>query len=169
MTWDEFFMGMAFYVAMKSKDESTKVGSVIAGPDNEFISMGFNGIPRGVKDKKERLISPEKYIWVEHAERNAIDNAARVGQRLKGCHMYCTFLTCSDCAKGIIQSGISKLTVESPLCIATKPAWNKSWRLADMMLREAGVDVRMVSTNIPNVITGRISGETFDLTRSKGK
>jgi dCMP deaminase len=169
MTWDEFFMGMAFYVAGKSKDESTKVGAVIVGPDNEVVSIGFNGIPRGVRDYKSRFVPPEKYAWINHAERNAIDNAARVGQRLKGCHMYCTLPTCSDCAKGIVQSGLSGITIESILQPVMEQAWYQSWLIADMMMREAGVNVSVVSTRIQNIISARVSGVDYDLTPSKDK
>ena len=74
---DDRFMNLA-YVAEWSKDRSTKVGCVVIGPDREVRSMGYNGFPRGINDEIERRHArPDKYT--EHAERNAIYNAARVG------------------------------------------------------------------------------------------
>lgn len=107
MTWVKYFMSIALTVSKKSKDQSTQVGAIIVGPGNEIISTGFNGMPRGVNDDvPERHERPEKYFWMEHAERNAIYSAAKIGVPTKGCRMYCTHPPCMDCGRGIIQSGI---------------------------------------------------------------
>lgn len=55
----------------------------------------------------ERWERPQKYQWVEHAERNAIYNAARMGIPLKGCTAYITLAPCADCTRALIQSGIT--------------------------------------------------------------
>ena len=84
ITWDELYMSMTFLVAMKSKDENTHIGAVVVGPDKEVRSIGFNGLPRYVDDDKpERQMKPEKYLWFEHAERNAVYNASLMGVSLK--------------------------------------------------------------------------------------
>jgi deoxycytidylate deaminase len=84
MNWTEYFLGIAEQVKLKSKDESTQIGAVIVGIDNEILSTGYNSFPRGMDDsKKERQERPEKYFWFEHAERNVIYNAARIGVSLK--------------------------------------------------------------------------------------
>ena len=107
MNWPEYFCGILDQIAAKSKDPRTKVGAIIAGPDNEIRSTGFNGFPRGVDETKtSRWERPEKYKWVAHADRNAIDQAARVGTPCRGCTMYLPFPPCSECAKSIIQVGI---------------------------------------------------------------
>lgn len=107
MTWDDFFLGLAGYVSQKSKDQSTKVGAVIVGPDHEVLSLGWNGFPRGVDDNvQERHERPAKYEWTEHAERNAIYNAARHGIALRGATIYVTHAPCAACARAIVQSGI---------------------------------------------------------------
>jgi len=56
----------------------------------------------------ERWERPAKYDWVEHAERNAVYNAARVGTALKGCIVYLNWEPhpCKDCTRAFIQSGI---------------------------------------------------------------
>ena len=58
-----------------------------------------------------RWKSPEKYQWTEHAERNAIYNAARNGVALEGARLYLNWggCPCSDCARAIIQVGIQEV------------------------------------------------------------
>ena len=105
MNWTDYFYNIAQQVKEKSKDEWTKVGAVIVGKDKEIVSTGYNSFPRGIVDNKpERQERPEKYFWFEHAERNAIYNAARIGVSTKGCTMYLTCgIPCADCARGIIN------------------------------------------------------------------
>src|SRR5690242_7044614 len=113
--WDQRFMELAKLIATWSKDRSTKVGCVVVGTDNEVRSIGFNGFPRGVDDDvEERHERPAKYAWTEHAERNAIYSAVRVGISLKGCTMYLPWFPCMDCARALIQSGIAELVAFEP-------------------------------------------------------
>ena len=140
MDWDSYFTSMAKLVASKSKDRSTKVGCVIVGPSNEVRSTGYNGFCRGIDDNVEaRHCRSEKYLWAEHAERNAIYNAARNGIRLEDCTLYSTIFPCSDCARGIIQSGIRRV-------VTTR--YNKSTSMPDHsfdkaleMFTEVGVEL----------------------------
>src|SRR6266581_3511885 len=98
--WDTRFMVLARHIALWSKDPSRRVGCVIVGPNNEVRATGFNGFPRGVDDTKvERYDRPIKYLWTEHAERNAIYNAVRSGTPLDGCRMYLPWFPCMDCAR----------------------------------------------------------------------
>ena len=114
MRWVEYFQNLAHQVKLKSKDERTQIGAVIVGEDKEIVSTGYNSFPRGIKDNvKERQERPEKYFWFEHAERNAIYNAARIGVSTKGCTMYLSCgIPCSDCARGIINAGITRIFCE---------------------------------------------------------
>jgi len=80
MNWDEYFINIAEQVKLKSKDNNTKIGVVLVGKNNEIVSTGYNSFPRGINDDvAERQEKPEKYFWFEHAERNCIYNAARIG------------------------------------------------------------------------------------------
>jgi len=119
MTWNHWFMRFALLAALKSKDLSTQVGAVIVR-DNRILSVGYNGLPIGVHDpfdfsepdKKmlsRRTERPEKYHWVEHAERNAIYHAARNGVSIMGSTLYVTGPPCENCTRGIIQAGIKKV------------------------------------------------------------
>ena len=50
MNWTEYFLSIAEQVKLKSKDNSTKIGAVIVGSDNEVLSTGYNSFPRGMDD-----------------------------------------------------------------------------------------------------------------------
>lgn len=140
-------MDMALLVASRSKDPSTKVGAVIVGPDNEVRATGYNSFPRGINDNvPERFERPEKYLWFEHSERNAIYNAARAGIKLKGCRIYTNTTSklcgiCMDCARAIVQSGIVEIIHQRP---ADTGKWGEECKRAHQLFKEAGVKVRIV-------------------------
>jgi dCMP deaminase len=140
MTWDEYFIGMCYYVANRSKDRSTQLGSVIVGPDNEVRSTGYNSFPRGLNDNiPARQERPYKYHFFVHAEHNAILNAARVGIPLKGCRIYVPWIPCAQCALAIIQSGIVEVIYHND----NRPSrWKDSFEVSLMMFDEVGVKVR---------------------------
>lgn len=139
MTFDELFMNVAYTIAQKSKDPSTKVGCVIVGPDNEPRSFGWNGFSRGVNDLPERMVRPDKYEWTIHAEANSVANAARVGISLNGCKAYVTHFCCSSCADMLIQSGICEVIAGEGMTIG-----DHKQGLASVKFEEAGVKVRKI-------------------------
>ena len=143
MEWKEYFLGIAEQVKEKSKDQSTKVGAVIVGQHNEILSTGYNSFPRGLDDnKQERQVRPEKYFWFEHAERNAIYNAARIGIPIDGSTIYLTTsLPCSDCARGIINSGIKKVFCKKRRTLNNDEKWEESEKKSLQMFIECGVEI----------------------------
>lgn len=113
MKWQDYFIEMLDVVSLKSKD-TTKTSAIIVGPNHEIRSTGYNGAPRGFNDNdRTKFQKPEKYFWTEHAERNAIYNAARVGTSIDSCTMYVSHFPCVDCARGIINSGIKRVVVSN--------------------------------------------------------
>ena len=153
-SWDEYYLEMCGMVSKKSKDSSTQVGCVIAGKSNEIRSIGFNGMPRGIKDDllPERNTRPEKYKWFEHAERNAIYNAARIGTSLEGCTLYIGWTPCHDCARAIIQSGITRVVIEKS---EIPDRWLDSCYTSLCMFKECGIRVEFYDS-----INMRIDWET---------
>lgn len=152
----KFMADAKFFANNHSKDESTKVGALIVGEDGEPLSWGYNGFPRGADDeKKERHERPLKYIWSEHAERNAIYNAARSGIRLLGGRIYInTMPCCVDCARAIIQSGIKTVCLESSAFDRSNPraeAWMGNWKIIEEMFHECGVEVKIIKDETPIV------------------
>lgn len=150
MSWDEYFMRQVYLVASKSKDRSTKIGAVIVR-DNRVLAQGYNGFPQGVNDDvEERHARPLKYAWTEHAERNAVFCCARHGVSAQGATMYTQGVPCSDCARAVIQAGITKVLTHADWTLATNPRWVESCQVSTQMLQEAGVEV----LTIPNLTLG---------------
>ncbi len=137
ISWDEYFMGIAWLSAMRSKDPNTQVGACIVSQDNKILSMGYNGFPIGCSDdefpwEREGEELDKKYAYIVHSELNAILNYR--GGSLDGARMYVTMFPCNECAKAIIQSGIKELIYDQNK-YPTSPAVLASQR----MMKTAGV------------------------------
>ena len=80
INWDEYFMGVAYLSARRSKDPNTQVGACIVSQDNKILSMGYNGFPNGCSDEdfpwNRESADPydNKYFYTTHSELNAILN-----------------------------------------------------------------------------------------------
>lgn len=140
------FMALSRAASGLSKDRSTKLGAIILGKGFEVRALGYNGFPRGVNDDvPERHERPAKYQWTEHAERNAIYNAARVGTPLEGCRILLdsVIFCCSDCARAIINVGIRQVVVfrRPDSDLERQQRWQVDESIARTMFAEAGVDV----------------------------
>jgi dCMP deaminase len=138
-------MYLAEHVATWSKDPLTQVGCVIVDSQNRVVSLGFNGFPRGVKDLDKRYMNKEtKYLFVAHAERNALDNAPL---SVEGCTLYSPLLPCNECAKSIIQKGIKKVVSYNP--DEDRPHLN--WDITKEMFKEAEVQLYLINKTVtPN-------------------
>ena len=137
ISWDEYFMGIAILSAMRSKDDSSQVGACIVSPENKILSLGYNGMPIGCNDDdmpwdREGDELETKYMYVCHAELNAILNSAH--SDLRGSRVYVTLFPCNECAKAIIQAGIRTLVYDSD-----KYGNTPSVRASKRMLDAAGV------------------------------
>jgi dCMP deaminase len=136
--WLQRLMVLARHIATWSKDPNTQVGAVIVDSTKRLLSTGYNGIPQGVFDNSPtRDERPTKYFYYEHAERNAIYTAGRNGTPLMNSTLVCTMFPCADCARAIIQSGITTL-------ITTKleaERWTESSSHALIMLTEANITI----------------------------
>ncbi|MEE1238863.1 MAG: dCMP deaminase family protein [Acutalibacteraceae bacterium] len=116
LSWDEYFMGIALLSSLRSKDPSTQVGACIVNSEKRILSMGYNGMPRCCSDDefpwgKDENPLDSKYLYVCHAELNAILNCA--SGNVRGCTVYTTLFPCNECAKAIIQSGIAEVVYMS--------------------------------------------------------
>ena len=152
--WDEYFMKMAELVRTKSKDRSTQVGAIIVR-DRRIISTGYNGFPAMVNDDVDsRHERPAKYFWTEHAERNAIYTAARLGMILVGATIYITGggIACADCSRAIIQAGIIEAIGMFGTFEGVGP-WAESCNVGQEMLVEAGVRLVFLNDRYERVAT----------------
>ncbi|MBR4515486.1 MAG: dCMP deaminase family protein [Lachnospiraceae bacterium] len=141
ISWDQYFMGIAIMSAERSKDPNTQVGACIVSPDNRILSVGYNGMPAGCDDaempwNRDGDGLDSKYIFVCHAELNSILNY-RGGGTLKGARIYATLFPCNECAKAIIQSGITEVIYDSD-----KYSDSDSTVAAKKMFSMAGVKIR---------------------------
>lgn len=129
------YLEIAGYKAeLLSKDPKKKVGAIILSRDgfNE-LSAGYNGIPRGVRETEERWLGKNKLKWVEHAERNAIYNAARSGTSINNSVMITTRFPCVDCTRAIIQAGIKTLYTFK---LEEHGSWSKEMKLSREMMQD---------------------------------
>jgi dCMP deaminase len=135
------FIGLCDHIADWSEDRDFQVGCVIVDPEGHQVrATGYNGLPRGVSaqdDTRFDRSSGEKFFWIEHAERNAIYNAARTGVSLVGCTAYVNRFPCADCGRALIQSGIAQ--VVAPPIPSKDGALDYSFQVSHRMLREAGL------------------------------
>ena len=150
MNWTDYFLNIAEQIKLKSKDESTQIGAVVVGKDKEILTTGYNSFPRGLRDDlPERQERPQKYFWIEHAERNAVYNAARIGVSLKESAIYLTSgLPCADCARAIINAGIKTVYCKRVCTTKNKDKWLESQNMSLEMLGECGVDVIYYDSNL---------------------
>lgn len=133
--WHRRFFELAQHVAGWSKDPSTQVGACVVNDGKQVLSLGFNGLPRGVEDNHLRLVDRDtKYKFISHAERNALDNAYI---DITGSTMYSTLFPCNECAKGIIQKGIRTVVTTHPDLDRTHNNLDASLQ----MFSEAGVKI----------------------------
>jgi dCMP deaminase len=135
------YMRLAKEISTWSKDPRKKIGAVVVGHKGQVLSQGYNGFPRKVKDIDARYNDREvKRKFVIHAEMNCIYNASLTGVSLEGSSMFIYGLPpCSECAKGIIQSGVSKVFYYfSPDEDSTR--WEESFKLSRVMFDEVGVN-----------------------------
>ncbi|KAH8327359.1 hypothetical protein KR074_001403 [Drosophila pseudoananassae] len=137
--WDDYFMATSLLSAQRSKDPVTQVGACIVDSQNRIVAIGYNGFPRNCNDdefpwtkakKGTEEFNPleDKKMYVVHAEANAILNSN--GARLNGTRLYTTLFPCNECAKLIIQSGISDILYLSDK-YAEKPTYRASRRMLD--------------------------------------
>lgn len=140
--WDRRFLELAKMFGTWSKDRSAGTGCVIVGPDRLLRASGYNGFIRGIDDQvPERHERPAKYSWTEHAERNAIYNAARLGIALDGCTAYVNWFPCIDCSRAIVQAGAIRLVALQPNHADER--WGAEFEFSLAMLRESGTEITL--------------------------
>lgn len=145
--WDDYFMATAVLSSQRSKDPVTQVGAVIVNEDNRIVAIGYNGFPSKCEDDEfpwykmsevEDLVTGsdvldpinDKKMFVVHAEANAILN--KNCANLKNTRLYTTLFPCNECAKLIVQSGISQVFymsdkyAEKPIYRASRIMFNKA-------------------------------------------
>jgi len=122
--------------ARASPNRVRQVGAVLVTSEGMRIAQ-CNDFPTGVRDLEERHQGDGRFVWMEHAERNAIFAAAKLGATTKGATLATTFFPCIDCARAIVQAGISRLCTPSP--DYADAVWGESFLRSRVILEEGGV------------------------------
>jgi len=144
LKWHNRYVALANEVASWSKDPSTRVGAVAIGSKGQVLAQGYNGFPRGIEDRLCRYNNRElKYRYVVHAEMNVIYNDTYNGVSLDGSTLYVSGLpVCSECAKGVIQVGISKVVINVS---EMKEPWKHSWEISKEMFDESNIKWEIIN------------------------
>lgn len=154
MAWDEAYMATALLWSMRSKDPSTQVGACIVNQKGRVVGIGYNGFPVGCDDNEFPWSNEapdeldRKDMYVVHAEMNAIANAT--GLNLDGCKIYCTLFPCHNCAKILIQHGITEVVY-----LSDAKGDPNSREASKRMFRAAGVRTRSFGGDIEVSLSSR--------------
>ena len=132
------YLKMARIWAENSYCKRRQVGALIV-KDKMIISDGYNGTPSGFENVCEDENNVTK-PYVLHAEANAITKIARSGNNSDGATLYVTAAPCIECAKLIIQAGISRVI------------YSEEYRIEDgiNLLRRAGIEVKYIPVEQDN-------------------
>lgn len=105
MVSEKTYMAVAHEFAKNSYCKRAQVGALIV-KDGNVVSFGYNGTPKGwdnTCEDENNTTKPE----VLHAESNAIAKCASSVNSSLDADIYCTHSPCIECAKLIIQAGIT--------------------------------------------------------------
>jgi dCMP deaminase len=139
--WCDRFMRLAEEVASWSKDPKGGVGAVLVDDRKRVIGLGFNGFPDRIPDDPALLADQEaKLPRMIHAEVNAVLNAVTP---VHGATLFTTLAPCAECAKLLIQAGVVAV-YRRPHPEHRHQRWAESFRVAETILGEAGVEVETV-------------------------
>ena len=127
--FDRSYLEMAAVWAKNSYCQRRQVGAILV-KDRMIISDGYNGTPSGFENVCEDENGATK-PYVLHAEANAITKVAKSSNSSLGATLYVTASPCVECAKLIIQAGI------------TRVVYSEEYRITDGvdLLRRAGIQV----------------------------
>lgn len=153
LDWDTYFMSIAEFSSMRSKDPNTKVGACIVDKNNRILSIGYNGAPNSFADEffpwdRSGDELETKYFYVVHAEANAIVNYRGSRDDLAESTVYVTLFPCHECTKLIIQSGIKNIVY-----LSDKYEGTKDNIAAKLMFDKCGVSYRMLDNEKRKVYT----------------
>lgn len=112
ISWDNYFMSIAYIASLRSIDPHTKVGALLVDSEHHIIGTGYNSFVKGIDDSqlplsREGDFLSTKYPYIVHAEINCILNS--ITHSLRDSTLFCTLFPCNECAKAIIQKSIKEI------------------------------------------------------------
>lgn len=100
-------MALTYVIASRSKDPSTQVGAIVVDQQNKPLGIGYNGAPQAINDRDINWKRPDKYVYIVHAEENAIDHSP--SNALAGSVIYVSAMPCPNCMRRIVSKRIRKV------------------------------------------------------------
>lgn len=98
-------MSVAFLSSMRSIDINNRGGACVVNPENRIVGIGYCGLPRGMGEFPS---DHERHFFMCHSIMNSILNKNQYD--IRGCRLYTTRFPCCECAKMIIQAGVTRVT-----------------------------------------------------------
>ena len=113
-SWDQYFLKLAMLASERATCPRMHCGCVLVR-SKRVLATGYNGSLPGLPhcDDVGCLIVDNHCIRTNHAEMNAITQAARNGVSIAGATAYVTNMPCTTCAKALVGSGIKRVVVFS--------------------------------------------------------
>jgi len=112
--WDQYFLKLAMLASERATCPRMHCGCVLV-KDKHVIATGYNGSIPG-DDHCEDVgcwVVDNHCIRTNHAEMNALTQAARRGHVTDGATAYVTNMPCTSCAKALIAAGINRVVIFS--------------------------------------------------------
>ncbi len=113
-SWDEYFLKLAMLASERATCPRMHCGCVLV-KDRFVLATGYNGSLPGQPHCEDVgcLIVDNHCVRTNHAEMNALIQAARHGVNTTGATAYITNMSCTTCAKALIAAGIKRVVVFS--------------------------------------------------------
>jgi dCMP deaminase len=112
--WDEYFLKLAMLASERATCPRMHCGCVLV-KDRFVLATGYNGSLPGQPHCEDVgcLVVDNHCVRTNHAEINALTQAATHGVNLKGTTAYITNMSCTTCAKALIAAGVIRVVVFS--------------------------------------------------------
>ena len=158
------FLREAYKYAWKySTDPSTATGALFV-KDDQILSRGANYAPPGIELTDAIRFSEKKYDFIEHAERVGIYEAANEGISLKDSELFSPWLTCAPCFRPLLFLHLKALISHKELQDLSEKVdskWGQSQKNALDMIKNSGIEYRLVSGMICDDISIRFKGKIY--------
>ena len=112
--WDEYFLKLAMLASERATCPRMHCGCVLV-KDKNVVATGYNGSIPGDDHCEDVgcLVVDNHCVRTNHAEMNALMQAARHGNSVDGATAYVTNMPCTTCAKALIAAGVKRVVVFS--------------------------------------------------------
>lgn len=112
--WDQYFLKLAMLASERATCPRMHCGCVLV-KDKNVVATGYNGSIPGDDHCEDVgcLVVENHCVRTNHAEMNALTQAAKLGSSVEGAAAYVTNMPCTTCAKALIAAGIARVVIFS--------------------------------------------------------